>query len=127
MQSFALKFVGPNAFAVVPANINRNGVTFRFDYTQAVWSKIKVNFWASANADIQVGHFEAGIHVTIQLVYPLELTVVLDVLMLIRTYLLHSAVKIIQSSESSLMVTTWIRKVELFKFQSHLQTFKELP
>ena len=60
MQSFALNFVGPNAFAVAPVNIINTGAQFRFDFTPSVWSKIKVNFWASSNAQIQVGHLEAG-------------------------------------------------------------------
>ena len=79
MSSFAMNFVGPNAFAVMPANIIRTGVRFRFDYTAAVWSQIKVSFWVSSNPEIQVGTFEAGISLLIQLTFPWEQTVALVV------------------------------------------------
>jgi hypothetical protein len=66
MQSFALNLVGPNSFAIVPASVTTNGAQFRFDFTASVWASVRVNFWASANSDVQVGFIDACTFMLIQ-------------------------------------------------------------
>ena len=125
MQSFALNFVGPSAFAIAPSRIINTGLQIRFDFTPSVWSKIKINFWVSSNSEIQVGHFEAGNSFIIQPTFPLVLKVAKAVLMSIPTYSLHSAVGITLLSESSSMDIIFTKKVQLFRFQFLPPTSKE--
>jgi len=60
MQSFALNQVGPNTFAIKTNAITTTNAQFLFEYTQSIWSSVKVNFWVSSNAEIQVGQIDAS-------------------------------------------------------------------
>ena len=60
MQSFGLNQVGPNSFAIKTNAITTTNAQFIFEYTQSVWSSIKVNFWVSSNPEIQVGQIDAS-------------------------------------------------------------------
>jgi hypothetical protein len=60
MQSFALNQVGPNSFAIKTSAISMTNAQFLFEYTQSVWSSVKVNFWVSSNPEIQVGQIDAS-------------------------------------------------------------------
>lgn len=61
LQDFTLNYLDANYFSVVPLNVQGAGLSFQFDFTAAVWSKIRVNFWATTNNQIQIGTFKLGI------------------------------------------------------------------
>lgn len=50
---------GPHAFYIVPSSISTSLIVFTFAYTTPLWSKVRFNFWASANSEVQLGHFNA--------------------------------------------------------------------
>lgn len=50
---------GPHAFYISPSQISSSLIVFTFAYTTAMWSKVRFNFWASANSEVQLGHFSA--------------------------------------------------------------------
>ena len=51
--------MGAHAFYVSPTQISNTVIVFTLAYTVPIWSKIRFNFWASANPQIQVGTFSA--------------------------------------------------------------------
>jgi len=62
IQDFSLNFLAANAFAVSPSSISLNSIKFQFDYTTSMWSKIRINFWAGSNPQVQLGNFRVGTH-----------------------------------------------------------------
>lgn len=60
VQDFSISYLGPNNFAVYPSILSNSQITFAFDYSSPIWARVKVNFWASANSQIQVGNFKVG-------------------------------------------------------------------
>jgi hypothetical protein len=60
LNDFALNYVGAQSFAVFPASVGTDTVNFQFDFSSAVWSRVRVNFWASSNPEIQLGNFRVG-------------------------------------------------------------------
>lgn len=50
---------GAHDFYIAPSQISASLIIFTFAYTTPMWSKVRFNFWASANNEIQVGHFSA--------------------------------------------------------------------
>lgn len=63
MQDFSINYLSANNFAVYPSSLTNSQINFQFDYSAPVWSKVKVNFWASANRQIQLGFFKVGINI----------------------------------------------------------------
>ena len=57
MQDFSLNYMGANGFAIYPALIDTQGISFRSMYTPKMWSKVRINFWAGHNPEIQLGYF----------------------------------------------------------------------
>ncbi len=43
--------------AVYPSTVGRTQLNFGWDYSLAVWSRIRVVFWASSNPQLQLGYF----------------------------------------------------------------------
>lgn len=60
VQDFSLNYVAANSFAVYPSSVKSTAIAFQFDYSQPVWSKVKINFWASNNNQVQLGYFKLG-------------------------------------------------------------------
>ena len=50
---------GAHDFYISPSQISASLIVFTFAYTTPMWSKVRFNFWASANHEIQLGHFSA--------------------------------------------------------------------
>lgn len=50
---------GAHDFYISPSQISASLIVFTFAYTTPLWSKVRFNFWASANSEVQVGHFSA--------------------------------------------------------------------
>ena len=46
-----------NAFAVYPSSVAPTSLSFAFDFTAALWTRVRVNFWAGTHGQIQLGHF----------------------------------------------------------------------
>lgn len=55
VQDFSISGLGPHAFYVTPAQVSSSSITFSFAWTAPLWSKLRFNFWASANSQIQLG------------------------------------------------------------------------
>ena len=60
MQDFSINYLSANHFAAYPSSITQSQVAFQFDFSSPVWSRLRVNFWASRNPQIQVGYFRVG-------------------------------------------------------------------
>lgn len=60
MQDFSINYLSANNFAAYPSSISESQVAFQFDFSSPVWSRLRVNFWASRNPQIQVGYFRVG-------------------------------------------------------------------
>ena len=58
LQDFSVNYLAANNFAIYPAAVSSSQATFTFDFSAPLWSKVKVNFWASTNQQIQVGFFK---------------------------------------------------------------------
>ena len=56
VQDIELNQFKANNFAVYPAHVNRLRAIFQWDYTASLWVRIRLNFWASANPEVQLGH-----------------------------------------------------------------------
>ena len=115
MQSFALNFVGPNSFAIKPRSVTRTGAQFTFEYTQTVWSSVKINFWASTNPEVQVGLIDVGINMLIQLIFKPAIIVKTAPLFPPRLLALLLLTSILLF-ESLFMVSILINKVELSNY-----------
>lgn len=121
MQDFSINYLSANNFAVYPTSITGAQIGFQFDFSSPVWSKIKVNFWASNNPQIQLGYFRVGITLLMQTTsrplapatapWPMP------------TSTLPSDNQTTPSSESLSTVST--SRQTLFKFLSAPSTFKE--
>jgi hypothetical protein len=46
-------------FYIVPSSITASQIIFTFAYTTPLWSKVRFNFWASGNQEVQLGNFAA--------------------------------------------------------------------
>ena len=57
VQDFTIGSLAASYFAVYPASVSGSRAVFNFDYSSALWSRVKVNFWASAHRQIQLGYF----------------------------------------------------------------------
>ena len=115
MQSFALNFVGPNSFAIKPRSVTRTGAQFTFEYTQAVWSSVKINFWASTNPEVQVGLIDVGINLFIQPIFKPAINAKTAPLFPPRLLVLLLLMNI-PLFESLFMVSILINKVELSNY-----------
>lgn len=60
VQDFSINYLSANNFAVYPSSVSAGQVAFQFDFSSPVWSRVKVNFWASNNPQIQLGYFKVG-------------------------------------------------------------------
>jgi hypothetical protein len=60
VQDFSIGSIASNKFAVYPSTLSNSQVTFQFDYSSPVWSRVRVNFWASTHSQIQLGYFKVG-------------------------------------------------------------------
>jgi hypothetical protein len=60
IQDFSMNYVGSNNHAIYPSTLSNSQINFQFDYTAAIWSKLKINFFATTNTQIQLGYFKVG-------------------------------------------------------------------
>jgi hypothetical protein len=60
VQDFSINYLGPNSFAVYPSTLSNSQISFGFDYTAALWTRVKINFFASGNSQLQLGYFKVG-------------------------------------------------------------------
>jgi hypothetical protein len=40
--------------------VTGTNIGWQFDFTAALWTRVRVNFWASSNTQLQVGFFKVG-------------------------------------------------------------------
>lgn len=62
VQDFSINYLSANNFAVYPSSISESQVAFKFDFSSPVWSKLRLNFWASNNQQIQLGYIKVGMN-----------------------------------------------------------------
>lgn len=60
VQDFSIGFLSANHFAVYPSSVGAASVAFQFDFTAALWTRVRVNFWASTHSQLQLGYFKVG-------------------------------------------------------------------
>lgn len=52
-----MAYLSANSLAVYPSSLSAAAVGFRFDFTAALWTRLRLNFWASRNPQMQLGYF----------------------------------------------------------------------
>ena len=49
LQDFSVSSVVAHDFYIIPSKVSTTSIVFTFAYTTPIWTKIRFNFWASAN------------------------------------------------------------------------------
>lgn len=120
VQDFSLNYVAANSFAVYPSSVKSTAIAFQFDYSQPVWSKVKINFWASNNNQVQLGYFKLGTSLLIQIMFnSMEAATAL-----LLTPLSTEPSRMEKTLSSEFSSTVTISNLMSSKFQSAPPTFK---
>lgn len=53
-----MNYLGANSLAVYPSTVSGSQVIFGWDYAAAVWSRVRIIFWASGHSQLQLGYFK---------------------------------------------------------------------